>query len=265
MMSRALPSCLAWLVLGAVPSVAAAAPPEVSLDVDTSALPEDEVTDALEARMIEHQQRTLRDGGIEVVDDAEMQIRVVVTRYGEGDVHSAATVTLFEVDSDQPAFERRLTCELCRDSELIATVGEEIARLSGRLLYAPRPKAEAESVQSEPSAEGENLQPQTDEAPQKLGTLGYAGIGSLAAGAGTLGAGVALALRPDEARLAGTHIERRSTRTLGLALVGVGSALLVTGAVLVTLDVVRRNKPRKVSLIPTLTPSVVTLGMHMRF
>lgn len=265
-MIRVFPTCIASLVLGTAPVVAAAAEaaPAVFVDVDVSALPDDDVTQALAARMVEHQKQTLREGGLEVADDAETKIHIVVSRYGDKGVHYQAIVTLLEADGDEAAVERTLTCELCRDSELIAKVGEEIARLSGRVLYAPRiEEEEAEPELAEP--EPETTDPPVNEQPKRLGTLGYVGIGSLVAGSGTLGTGIVLAVLSDQARIEGTQVESRSTRTPGLAMVGVGSALLLAGAVLVTFDGIRRNKQRKVSLAPTVTPSRVTLGMHMRF
>ncbi|MCA9712712.1 MAG: hypothetical protein KDK70_43185 [Myxococcales bacterium] len=261
-MSRALSLGLA-LLLAAAPCVALAAP-AVSLDVDVSALPEDDVTEALETRLVEHQVQTLRDSGLEVVDDAGTRIRVVVSRYGDNDVHYRATVTLLDADGEPAEAERTLDCELCRDSELIAKVGEEIARLSGKVLYAPSSEAETDA-KPEQDESGPEPTGSTGEQPKKLETLGYVGIGALVVGAGALGAGVGLALQPDEARLQGTRVERRSTRAPGFAMVGLGSAVLVTGAVLLTIDLVRRKKQRKVALIPTVTPSMITLGMHMRF
>lgn len=81
-------------------------------------------------------------------------------------------------------------------------------------------------------------------------------------GATALGASIPLAIRPDEWRPVAEGSERRTTRPAGLALVGVGSAVLVTGAVLLAFDLVRRKRQRTVSLAPTVVPTALTLRVR---
>lgn len=267
-MSRLLSMLLALAIACAPWPAYAATPATVRLEVDVSALPAGDVTERLEAYLVEEQTRTIVDGGLELADDSSNAIRVSISRYGEDDVHYRATIALLQGTSEAAVVERTITCELCRDGELVSRVAEEVARLSGRVLYGPEEQSDADHPQAQdpPQPEPETSATEgNDEKTRKVGPLGVAGIASLVVGVGATGGGIPLAVAPDQTRPAASGVERRTTRPAGLALVGVGTALIVTGAVLVTVDALRRKKARQVSFFPAVTPSSVTVSMSMRF
>lgn len=265
-MTRTLSTVLALAIACAPLPALAAAPPRVQLEIDVSELPAGDVTNALQAYLVEEETRTLADGGVEVAADAPMTIRVTVSRYGEGDVNYKARIVLIPSDSATSDVERVITCDLCRDGDLVMKVSEEVARLSGRVLYAPRePVARKPEPEQTSGQQGDPEATTARQKPRKLGPLGAIGIASAVVGLGATGAGIPLAIALDQTRPAASGVERRTTRPAGLALVGVGTALVVTGVVLVAVDVVRRKKARRVSVLPGLGPSSVTVSLSMRF
>jgi len=270
-----LATILAALALVSAPAYARAAAPAVTVDVDASALPKGDVTDDLVRHIIEHQAQILADGGLEVQDDAPLTIRVTVSRYGEGNVNYRASIAVFKAGNDTPTAERTLTCDLCRDGELVVRIGEEVARMSGLILYAPEEQPDDEGANTPPEAddggEGEEPQENGDEAststppPPAIGPMGYVGIGTLVTGAGSLAAGIAFSVIPDQTRPAGELVERRSTRTAGVVFASVGSVLVASGIALLTVDVVRRKRQRRVTFVPSIAPTRAMVTMGVRF
>ncbi|MEM9462577.1 MAG: hypothetical protein AAGF11_50985 [Myxococcota bacterium] len=269
---------------GLVPQLALAAEPMVSLDVDVSALPDNEVTVDLRSWLVEHQTEVLRDHGIGTSDDTPTQLRLIVSRYGDGDIHYRTTIVLIDQTTGAIELERTIRCELCRDTDLNTMVGDELARLSDRLwpidsdgLPIDPPESEEHALNeldalnelnaldqavSEPDPRGE---PNSPARARRIGWRGAIGIATLGIGASTTTAGITLAARSERTRLDDGNVVRRNTRPAGLALVGVGSALLVTGAVLVGRDVVRRRRRHDFSFTPTVAPATLTIQMSMRF
>ncbi len=267
-------SILTVLALASAPVYAQAAP-AVTVDVDVSALPQSDVTDDLVRHIIEHQTQVLADGGLEVQDDAPLTILVTVSRYGEGDVNYRASIAVFKVGNDTPTAERTLTCDLCRDGELVVRIGEEVARMSGLILYAPEEQPDDDGGNTsadpddgadggEPHGHGNDGSSSTPPAPA-IGPMGYMGIGTLVTGAGSLAAGIALSVIPDQTRPAGELVERRSTRTAGLVFASVGSVLVASGIALLTVDVVRRKRQRRVTFVPSIAPTRAMVTMGVRF
>ena len=247
--------------------------PAVAVDVDASALPKGEVTDDLVRHIVEHQTQVLADGGLEVREDASLTILVTVSRYGEGNVNYRASIAVFKTGSDTPTAERTLTCELCRDGDLVVRIGEEVARLSGFILYAPEEDSgdDGTGTPAEPEdGVDEQSQGQDDGStatppPAAIGPMGYVGIGTLVMGTGSLAAGIALSLLPDQTRPAGDVVERRSTHTTGVVLASVGGVLVASGIALLTVDVVRRKRQRRVTFRPFITPERAVVSMGVRF
>jgi len=245
--------------------------PTVDLDIDLSALPADDVTKGLEYFLIEHQTEVIRDAGLEVEDGAPFVIRIKVSRYGDQDLHSRADVALLEVGADAPRVARTVECELCRDGDLVMKVGTEVGRLSAQVLYEPAtaedepddPGGVPAGEAAEPRADDQAGEPQTAERAKVIGPLGYAGIGSAVLGAAGLASGIPLALRSDESRGGADGAEIRRTRPTGIALASIGGALLMTGAVLVSVDLVRRGKQRRVSFLPG--PTMLGISARGRF
>jgi len=95
--------------------------------------------------------------------------------------------------------------------------------------------------------------------------MGSVGIGVAVLGAGLLGAGVPLALQPDEIRGGtGRMVERRSTYDLGIGMAAVGGVALLAGVSLHVVDV-RRRRQRAVAVVPTLAPRNAGLIIAWRF
>lgn len=236
--------------------------PRVSLEIDVSALPSDEDTQELQTWLLEHQSKVLRDGGVDVVPSADTTIRVSVARYGEGDVNYRAAIAMIDHrrgGDDEVVEQREITCEACRDSDLAARIGEEVARLSGRILYAPGDAEEA----VDPSGESTAQEPSTPPAVVRpIGPLGFGGIASLAVGIGATVAGGVLAVKPADARPVSNGAEVRRYRPTGIALASVGSAVALAGAAMIAGDVLRRRNERKLTLLPTVGPGV---ALHVRF
>ncbi len=264
-MTRALALLLALSVVTVATPVHAAVP-TVTVELDVSALPVTDVTGRLEAHLLEEQTRILTDTGLELADDAEATIHITVSRYGDADINYRATIALLREGIEAPEVERTITCELCRDGEFVIKVGDEVAVLSERVLYAPKDEPEeADTATEGPIEPTEDEPPTTTEKPKRIGPMGGAGIASMAAGVGAMAAGIPLALANDKTRSIASGVERRTTRPTGIALASVGGALLVTGAALVAVDVLRRHKQRRVSFLPTIRPSMLTVSMGMRF
>lgn len=267
--------------IACAPWPAFAAPmPKVRLEVDTSALPESSATNLFAQWLAQDQTRTILDGGLEVSPTAPITIRLAVRRYGEQGGNYEATVVLLDVARKVVYEERVIECNLCTDGQLIAKVSPEVARLAARVLYAPV-GAEAEA-EPEPEVPQEAPAPEAEEplavaervseptpsgwqTRKRIGAIGAWGIASAATGLGATGAGIGLALAPDQTRAVQDHVELRSTRPVGIALVSVGTALMVTGAVLVTIYARRQRRANHVSVLPGFSNSSAYVSLGMRF
>lgn len=271
----------------AMPTLAVAAPdPQRSLrlEVDVSALPkEDRYTEDTRRWVLETQTAALEDAGFTVTDNAADVIRIEISRYGEYGIHTRATLMLV----GDPGSAREFTCEACKDSDFIAKVDEQTQRLAEELRSehedAPAPAVEAPAVVEESSAsvDGEAVEgtkPEANEPPadrrgKALGSLGYAGIASLAAGVGlTVGGIVVLLEDPSRRLLPGqdNDIEVTDRTPLGAGLTGVGAALLVAGAALLVTDqtVLRKRRDSKTQasiFVPTLWSTGAGFSWTARF
>jgi hypothetical protein len=123
----------------------------------------------------------------------------------------------------------------------------------------------SESTPSSPSGSTADGDPGTD---RSLGAGGKAGIGLLvggvalaATGGGLVGAGVSETREGDA--LEG-DAETRDLRPIGYALLGVGAAVIVTGAVLLGLDR-RRARRHQVAIAPAFGPRMTGFSLTARF
>jgi hypothetical protein len=146
-----------------------------------------------------------------------------------------------------------VSCSLCTEGEVVERARGEIVRL------VPYVRARFRAVDKpidKPKPEG----PKPD--PRALSNLGKAGIGLLAGGTLAFAAGLGLALSkpradPDNP----TNIIE--TQPAGYAVLAVGGAALVTGAVLLVLD--RRKAKRNAQLAPLGAPGTAGLMLFGRF
>lgn len=280
-MTHLLPLALS-LALARAALPAQAAEPTVSVEIDVSALPKDDATARLKVSLVERQAQILEDGGFEIVDGAKAKIRVTVSRYGDLGIHYRFTVALFEGASATPRAERTLSCELCRESELVTKVGEEVARMSGRLLHEPEQQPEQDPErqpedQPEESANGGATQPEEGDpvspSGKRIGVVGYSGIAALPIGVGLVVGGVialtkepAVELLPQD-----KHVERVTThRRLGAGLTAAGAVVLVSGVVLLVVDqtVLRKRRSKRsasVLLHPSPAPAGFGVSLTGRF
>lgn len=266
-----------WLTMAsmALPGMARAMEPEptMALEIDVSALPQDGETEELRGLLLERQARILRDGGIALVEDVPdaAKIRVTVSRYGEGDVNYRFSVALLE--GRETTVERTLTCDLCRDTELVTKVGEEVARVSGRFMYER--EAAAGTKPDEP-VEGDGTdpsqgQPLADHEGKRVGATGFAGIAALVAGTGVAVGGLILLAKKPDVRLApdDLQVEEVTThRRLGIGLSAAGAGVLATGIVLLVVDqtVLRRRRAKHHAVfVPTAAPNGFGVSLTGRF
>lgn len=263
---------IAWAIASAT-APARTEEPSIAVEVDVSALPDEDFTRWLEENLLERQKTVLHDGGIEVAEgaDADATIRVTVSRYGELGVHYRFTVTLTEAGATTPKAEHTLPCELCKDSVLVTKVGDEVARMSGRFMYEREEAARVEARDA--GAEAEGTEPSESKKARRVGGAGWAGIGLAAVGVG-FAAGGAVELAKPATRELSVESYRYETfarsRQLGAALVGVGAGLLVTGAVLIVVDQTvllerRRRRARPLSFVPSFSATTMGLSWSGRF
>ena len=149
-----------------------------------------------------------------------------------------------------------IVCSLCTEGEAVERARGELLRL----VPFVRARFRAARKPVEPPSEPAKPPPPPD---RSLTATGKAGVGLLAGGVVVLGVGAALAIRaprsdPD------MPLNQTTTRPAGYALLGVGAAALITGAVLLVLD--RRKVNRRVAhLAPLLHPGSAGLQLVGRF
>lgn len=176
-------------------------------------------------------------------------------------------------------------CRLCDEEKLAAKVAGRVEDVLPYLVDGapsgpvageaePEGEPEARALQAEPLAEPDPARTTEDEPePRRVGVAAYVGFGAIALGVGGLAGGIAVLLEEPTERFRPADdyvLERRDRVPLGAALVGVGGALLVTGAVLVAIDQTvlrkrRAGRARSLVLVPSVSPSTVGLGISARF
>ncbi len=191
-------------------------------------------------------------------EDPVIRVRVEV-RGSEGDTY--AIFSELAVAGDTLAGSaREVVCSLC-------TEGEAVERARGELLrLVPFVRARFRANRNPTTRPSDTTGPADPPPPpppdRRLGKLGKAGIGVLAGGVVLLGAGIGLAV-PEPRPNPDMPLDATSTRPAGYALIGVGAAALVSGAVLLALD--RRKVRRVAHLAPLFHPATAGLQLVGRF
>ncbi len=152
---------------------------------------------------------------------------------------------------------RQIVCSLCTEGEAVERARSELLRL------VPFVRARFRAVRVAPKpapTPAPQMQVPPPDAP--LRTFGKVGVGLLAGGALVFGTGLGLALsqpRPDQ----DDPLREVDLRPPGYAVLGIGAAALVSGAVLLILD---RRQPRRVAhATPLIHPGAAGLQLVGRF
>jgi hypothetical protein len=147
-------------------------------------------------------------------------------------------------------------CSLCTESEVVERARAEIVRL------VPYVRAQFRAPPPKPDPEPDP-RPEVPAGPVPLSTMGKAGVGLLAGGtvAAAAGLGLSLAKEPTDPDDPTAQI---NIHPAGYAVLAIGAAALVTGAVLLGLDR-RQASRRSVQVAPTAAPGTAGLVLFGRF
>lgn len=257
-MDQAVPKARRWLIFAGVVSVAAiearpayAAPPaavemvvRASLAIDTN--------EAGSAGPIIHER----------LDElGNRQLRRAEVLPGRGPRDAWIRLTVRALPGEEPGYviasglfvdgepvgdsAHETECRLCTEGEVVERGTAEIERL----VPFVRDHAQAERDAQVKAAEPPPVVKEEPPPPRTLAARGKAGVGLLAGGGVVAAIGLGLAIRqprPDP-EMPLTEI---TTRPAGFAMLGVGAAALITGAVLLALDR-KASAPRRVSWAPS--------------
>lgn len=184
-------------------------------------------------------------------EDPVMRIRVEL-RGEQGDTYAILTDVAVNGQS-LAGSAREIVCSLCTEGEAVERARSELLRL------VPFVRARFRPAASKPTEPPPVIVPPPD---KSLGTLGKAGIGLLAGGALAFGTGLGLTLAnpppdPDD------PLRQINLRPAGFAVLGVGAAAVVSGAVLLILD--RRKVRRVAQVAPMIGPGTAGLLLVGRF
>lgn len=264
MRRAAFASALALAVaVTVVPREASAAPTEVvaraSLEIDTTtAGPSGPI---IHSRLDELGNRQLRRAEVLPGRGARDPWIKITVRAVAGDEPGFVISSVLYADG-QPVAEsaHEGECRLCTEGEAVERATAEVERLVPFVREHAQTQQQKVEQAEQPKPQPEP-QPDVPEA-RPLGARGKAGIFLLALGGVGVGVGTGLALlepRPDPKM----PLNEIRTQVPGFAAIGVGAALVITGAVLVALD--RRPPPRKTSLAPALAPGGAGVVFFGRF
>lgn len=183
-------------------------------------------------------------------EDPVLRIRVEL-RGEQGDTYAILTDVAVSGES-LAGSAREILCSLCTEGEAVERARSELLRLVPFVRARFRPA-------SKPSEPPPVVVPPPD---TRLKTLGKAGVGLLAGGVLAFGTGLGLALArppvdPDD------PLRQLNLRPAGFAVLSVGAAAIVTGAVLLILD--QRKARRVAQIAPVFGPGSAGLLLVGRF
>ena len=167
-------------------------------------------------------------------------------------------------------------CRLCTESELVETAQAAVESQLDKLreLGAPEVPEPAEGgaeldgdADGDADGDGDDGDEIGDDGPDRpggLGTMGKTGIGLTAVGVAALVPGIVLAVLPDKSV---ENAMLRTTTIPGAVLAAGGGAALVTGAVLLGIDLGRRKRRSQARLVPNpvLGPDFAGMRLSGRF
>jgi hypothetical protein len=158
---------------------------------------------------------------------------------------------------------QELACE-CTQDELLAKVREGVDAQAEEL--GAEAVGNPEPVTTSAATDDGSTDPPDEPERVPLGGLGKGGIASLVIGVAALGAGIGLAVVGKREREGDSErdVETTNFGPPGYALIGVGAAAVITGAVLLAVDR-KRAKRQTTSLTPWFGRGVVGVAVGRRF
>lgn len=260
--------CLLLLAVS-LPTRALAAPADEPAPVDESAvtvatvrleLTTDDGDPAFAARLEERVVDLLAVRGRSVAEDADFLVAVTVSLDAED-----PGIYRTRVDGSGTAVEPFVSvtepCQRCGAEQIVAQLGRQ---LDGALLHLERSAAAvADEAGPRPERVGEDPPPPPPAPSKRLGAMGIAGIAVLGTGFAATATGAGL-----WARGSLPHPDRPDwllrTRPPGIAMVAAGAAGMVTGGVLIAVDLRRHRVPQH-AVAPLLAPGVAGVNVSGRF
>ncbi len=179
---------------------------------------------------------------------------------------------IWSMIGEQPLGDKRqVECTLCTESEVVARI--EATMLEHlETVELPPPPEESDEGAADPSpspAEDDSgvdpSDPPTsdqDGGRARLGKLGRAGVGLLSVGLGGVIAGSVLVALPPKVN-DDNPLEETTTRPPGFAVLGIGAAAALSGAIMLAIDR-RRAKRRHTGRARRMDPRIVGVG-SLRF
>jgi hypothetical protein len=233
---------IVFAVVAWMPAVAWAneAPLRAALEVDAANAGEGH--DVIERRVEERGAVVLRDAGVLPAQSRnDPMIHVTISEVGTQDPGYRYRVAI----AAEHGWSAEGTCHLCTEGELVQKVEATLAEAASHL---PHNEGAVERVPPPSAAREPARQGDADRPPLgKLGKLGKTGVGLLVGGTVLTGIGIGLAVATPRVK-EDAPLEKTTTRPPGYALVGIGAATLITGAVLLSID---RTRARRTAVAPT--------------
>jgi hypothetical protein len=262
---------VAWSVALALASPAAAAAPSgprhATVEIDTSDIGEE--GPVIKRRTHERTDVVLRAAGVLPgrPDARDPVIHVDVDVLAGPDPGYQCEVWISRDDAVLGE-RRRVECPLCTESEIVqrveATVRELVALLPADADAEPSPEPEPSATSgSTPPSSSTPAPPSDTDDRAGLGPLGKAGAALVPVGAAAAIAGAVLVALPAKVDQDDPLYEI-DYRPPGAATLAAGGAVLVAGVVLLVVDR-RRARPRTTALAPTLGPRAAGLSWSGRF
>jgi len=208
---------------------------QASLEIDASAL--GEAGPAVWARAKEKGDAIFSASGIAPADSEDDPRVHVTAREAVGDTPGFVIEIAIANDVEWTA-----ECSLCTETELVEQIGHALEKA----VVALHERGSTPAAGPQPSVPATPVRSPTDDARpshRPLRPMAKAGIGTLAAGVAVMIVGAGLAAAPPKP-LEDDPTQERYTQPPGYALLGVGSAAIVTGVVLIVLGT---RKPAAVS------------------
>ena len=240
-------------VLGCAFPARAAEPDEpvrVALEIDPTALPPSRTPVDIVEWISGAVSTTLSETDIVVDENAGTKVRLVLSRFGEHDIHYRLDAGIVMPSRSDLQYVRQLDCEACSDTEMVEMVSRYAASAAGWLhSAAARDAVEDDATTDDPIAE---IPPAQLDAPA-LGRLGIVGASVGAVGLAGVVAGAALLVHGRRESLDASDNELLNVTDLrppGIAVLVSGGALLVTGVVLLAVDRSRRKR-RATAMTPS--------------